>query len=456
MPFAQQEDGVPRPGGAEGPADRLPAVGLEERLPPLGTRAGSDRLEDPQRFFAPGVLVGQDQEVAVPGGHSALEGALVQVPLAGGAEHGDQPPGAVPAHQGQQLLEGSGGMGVVHDHLEPLPGAHPLEPARDAPQARDERRHSFQGEIQQAQHDQHGGQEVLDVEGPRQRQAYRGVLAAAVQHQAGTRQIALELASPEVRPRVLEAVAEHRHPRLFAEETGARIVEVDDTETVATQAAKQVGLVGAVLLEATVELQVLMTDVGHGGGGELHVPQSGRALRQAVRGGLEDGKAFARGDHGREHSLDVRGFRGGLAQGVLFDLRTRLDVDGREESRGVAQGFEEPVQEPDRGAFAVGPGNPQDLETSRRMSEEGGRQGGQGLPGVRNPQVGDCFGVIGQLPAVQHRRGSAPQSLTHVAMPVGVEAFEGREQVSRAYPAGVVGQLPHRGLAAALELLQGN
>ena len=136
MTLAGQQHHVTGAGGLEGCRDRLAAVRDEQQVmpaPPAGRlRATGDLVEDRLAILAARVLVGHDHQACALTGDTAHLRALGRVPLAGRAEHRDDPSAPGRGRRREEVEDGGQrrrAVGEVHDHAEGLPQIDALHPA---------------------------------------------------------------------------------------------------------------------------------------------------------------------------------------------------------------------------------------------------------------------------------------------------------------------------------------
>jgi DNA polymerase-2 len=453
--LAQKQHRVPPLCQAESSADGFPPIrDLNQLIPGSQLRlfpptAFGDLFEDGGGFFPPGILVGEDYDVAVARGQLALEGTFAQVPLPGGSEHDDQAAPGMGSDQGEHSGIGLGCVGVVHDHPEGLAPADRLHPSRHPFKCRDCCSQIRQPERIEPQHGQGGGQQVLDVVAARQVEPGCMCLAGVVERELRTGKIGLDVLGPKIGFRVCQSVAQHRSARLFDQVVVARIVEVDHAEAVSGESTEQVGLVRPVLFKASVELEVFVADVGTHPGCELDLGKAPGFRGQPVGGGLDHGVLVSRIGHPAQQAVDIRGFRGRLSQGIFDDPIFGLYLDRGNEAAGFAERFQKLVYQPHGRALAVGTRHSDDGQLPRGVFVEGGGQSGHAPPGVGHLEIGYPLFVAAELLLVEDRRRTAADRLFDEAMPVGVKAWKRCKQIPSLDTAGVVGQAAHGGLRAA-------
>ncbi len=101
---------------------------------------------------------------------------------------------------------------------------------------------------------------------------------------------------------------------------------------------------------------MFMGDIRKYPGPKLYVPQSGGFGRQAVGGRFYHCIPQPRLHHFVEKGMNFRGFRGGLAEMIVYRTVSGVELYGREKTGGAAEGGEHLIDEIDGTAFPVGAG----------------------------------------------------------------------------------------------------
>ena len=120
---------------------------------------------------------------------------------------------------------------------------------------------------------------------------------------------------------------------------------------------------------------MVLREVGEDGAREIHVVDAPE--RQGVARGFHSHVAHAGVAHGRQKALNI----GGVGRGVgrCFAVTRPAVIDGPDHPDGFSRGLQHGLQQVRDGRFAVGAGDPDDLEMLRRAAVKTGGERRQGF-----------------------------------------------------------------------------
>ncbi len=172
-----------------------------------------------------------------------------------------------------------------------------------------------------------------------------------------------------------------------------------------------------------------------------------------MRGGLHHGDLLPGRAHIGKVALELDRLGGRLAVRVLLESVSGLDGDRGDEPGSEAGGGEDLLDEGDRAALSVRPGNSDDIELPGRMIVEDGGNGGESRSRAGNDHEGnigrDSSGRLGPL---DHDGGRAPgDCVPDVVMPVDVEAGDGHEETALGHRSRVVADRGDERVAGAAD-----
>ena len=155
-----------------------------------------------------------------------------------------------------------------------------------------------------------------------------------------------------------------------------------------SQMVKEPGLGLLVPLQAAVNIEVLVGDVGDDS--QVEITGGYAVLLQSVGCDLEHGYVHPGSDHLGEVTLHVGGiWRGGMQAGVHLALADD-GVDGGDQAGAPARGDQDAVQQVAGGGLAIGAGYAHDRELARGKPVPGRREVGQSLAAIGHDHQGDA------------------------------------------------------------------
>jgi hypothetical protein len=211
----------------------------------------------------------------------------------------------------------------------------------------------------------------------------------------------------------------HRHLGRAGQQPPVGVVEVDHPKG-RERRGEQPPLGQVVVLQVGVEVEVVLGEVGEDGRPEAGAvdPVQG----QAVAGHLHGRRLHPGVGHLGQQPLQVGGLGGGVDGRAA--LVPHADLDRAHDPGDAAGRPEDGLQHVGGGGLAVGAGHPDQVEAVRGVVEEGGGQGGQGVPDPADQQLGGLQlqgalddqggrarvqGLAGQVVAVHPRPGNAAE-----------------------------------------------
>ncbi len=365
MALAGQHDYIAGLRRLERQGDGRPAVGLlHQDLGPA--HAGPDLRGDGSGVLATRVVGGEDGEVGQAGGDLAHQRSLGPVAVAAAAEDHQHTPG--PGHAagtGEGLLKGVGGVGVVDQHREGLAPVDRLVAAGHRCQVRQPGRHRA------GRHPELAGcgrrrQGVGDIDRAGQAQANR----LALPREAGAQAVIGEVVG------VGHGERSRRQAGCVEEAPAPGVIRVDDPERSPLR-HEQRRLGREVLLDRSMEIEVVLAEVGEDDDGEVH----------AVHPVLDHGVGADL------HGHRVEPLPGQLGQvGLKFGGRRRGSHAGKgPDHRGQpAGGLEDRAEEVGGGRLAVGSGHADDRHAPGRVAIQSGGHLGHAGADLVDLHLGHC------------------------------------------------------------------
>ncbi len=233
---------------------------------------------------------------------------------------------------------------------------------------------------------------------------------------------------PQVRLRRL-GVGEHFTGRVRRQPGRPGIVGVDHAGLTVPE---QQRLGAAVLLHGTVEVQVVLGEVGKHAHLIAHAvhPVQG----QGMGGDLHHHMGAARVPHPGEEPLELKGLRRGSLRGKGL-LADHVLIGADEARLGPRRLLQNGFEQVGGGGLAVGAGDPHHGHVLRGMAEEVGPHCRQRPAGIRHLDIGDV--PLRRLLA-QHRRRAGLHGLFDEIVPVCGEAGHGYKQSAGPHRPGVI------------------
>ena len=254
-------------------------------------------------------------------------------------------------------------MGIVNNHIKVLSHIHNFHPSLDRLDSAAEGKHFLRCNSGDLYHSQGSGHEVLHIEEPRYVDAAWIGLSFIHKLKAGAAVVGLYICRIDVKifgRTWVQCIAVDRHLGNLGEMGCKPVGCIHDVEDAGL--SEQVGLIVGIFFYGSVELKMLMGDVGEYSGLVLHVDKAHGAFRKAVGCGFQGSVPAPLLHHFVQYHHDFGGFRGGLPVWVLgYRIAVGVGYSG-EEPGLLSQPVQHLVEEVDGRALSVGAGYTYHLE----------------------------------------------------------------------------------------------
>ena len=415
--------------------------------------AGFDVRDNIFHFFKAVVVFGQDAEIRQLGAHFAHAVTAQLAAVAAAAEHHDQAVGVVLPQGFNQAFGGGFVVGIVDQDGELVADGHQLHTAFD------ERlfQSLMDGGIRKAQHLAHadGGQGVVNTEQPRHAHLYVQRVAVRLgqgelnaQHLLVAQQAVL-LAGTVIHLGGMDAIGNQLAGVAFQQCFGVGVIGVYHADIAALE---QLAFPAAVFLKAGMfaGADVVRVQVGE----HAHFIMDARhAVHHNALAGNFHHAGIAPGIRQlAQDLLQLIALGGGVVQVIV--VAGVIHAVGADHADLVTCGFQHSLDHVGGGGFALGAGHANHRHFQRGTAKIGGGKQCHGVTGALEldhghiRQSGQHLG--GQIVLDGQHGGAFGGNVRGVIMAVPLGADDADKQTARRYLAGIIVNVSHFGIQAAL------